>query len=282
MFRLLVLLLSSILIFFSNPLPSFSQKSDFIVWSKEPNLNATQVKERILQNVDVLPQLSGLIKTSGRLNVAKVLSGSSCTPPFKDVPCDYWAFNAISWAKEIGITKGYPDGTYRPEEPVTRGAVAAFIIRAKFGTDDPICNGGVPCSQTQPYFQDVSPSYPFFSHIQKLKEIGVTKGYPDGTYKPEEPIRRDAIAAFLVRTITGTDDPICNGGVPCSQTQPYFQDVPPNHPFFRHIQKLKELGITKGCNPSGYMMYCPDRYVTRAEIAMFLYLFSGYVADVSK
>jgi len=238
-----------------------------LLWGKEPYLNATQVKEKILQAVDVLPQLSGKAKTSGRLNIAKIFS--FCEPPFSDVPCDYWAFEAISWAKQKGITKGYPDGTYRPAEPVSRGAMAAFIIRAKFGTDNPICNGGIPCSQTTPYFQDVPSSSLFYAHIQKLKELGVTKGYLDGTYRPEEPVRRDAMAAFLVRALTGTDNPICNGGIPCSQTTPYFQDVPPNHPFFRHIQKLRELGITKGCNQEG-TMYCPDNVVTRDQMAMFL------------
>jgi hypothetical protein len=210
-----------------------------------------------------------LFRRVGFLLALFVLSLVGFVYAFTDVDPNSYAYPFIMAIKERGITKGYPDGTYRPEEPVTKGAMAAFIIRAKFGTDDPICDGGIPCSQTKPYFQDVPTSYPFFSHIQKLKEIGVTKGYPDGTYRPEESIKRDAMAAFLVRAITGTDDPICNGGIPCSQTQPYFQDVPPNHPFFRHIQKLKELGITKGCNPEG-TMYCPNSYVKRDQMAIFL------------
>jgi hypothetical protein len=240
-----------------------------LIWSKEPNLSYLDVKNRILSTVDVLPQLYGKVKTSGRINAYRALLGSTCTPPFTDIPCDFWAINEITWAKNRGITKGYPDGTYRPYEPIKRDAMAAFIVRALFG-DNPTCQGGVPCESTQPYFKDVDQSQPFFRHIQKLYEAGITKGWPDGTYRPYENIRRDAMAAFLIRALGYGDNPICSGGVPCANTQPYFMDVPPTHPFYKHIQKLKELGITKGCsqNPP---MYCPDSYVTRDAMAVFLY-----------
>ena len=240
-----------------------------LIWSKEPNLSYLDVKNRILSTVDVLPQLSGKVKTSGRINAYRALLGSTCTPPFTDIPCDFWAINEITWAKNRGITKGYPDGTYRPYEPIKRDAVAAFIVRALFG-DNPTCQGGVPCESTQPYFKDVDQSQPFFRHIQKLYEAGITKGWPDGTYRPYKNIRRDAVAAFLIRALGYGDNPICSGGVPCENTQPYFMDVPPTHPFYKHIQKLKELGITRGCRQDP-PMYCPDNYVTRDAMAVFLY-----------
>ena len=201
--------------------------------------------------------------------VYKALIRTTCTPPFSDIPCDFWAINEITWAKESGITKGYPDGTYRPYENIRRDAMAAFIVRALFG-DNPICQGGVSCESTQPYFKDVDQSQPFFRHIQKLYEAGITKGWPDGTYRPYEPIKRDAMAAFLIRALGYGDNPICSGGVPCENTQPYFMDVSPTHPFYKHIQKLKELGITRGCRQDP-PMYCPDSYVTRDAMAVFLY-----------
>jgi subtilisin family serine protease len=257
------------------PLQGTSMATPFVsglaalIWSKEPNLSYLDVKNRILSTVDVLPQLSGKVKTSGRINAYRALLGSTCTPPFTDIPCDFPAINEITWAKNRGITKGYPDGTYRPYEPVKRDAMAAFIVRALFG-DNPTCQGGVPCESTQPYFKDVDQSQPFFRHIQKLYEAGITKGWPDGTYRPYENIRRDAMAAFLIRALGYGDNPICSGGVPCENTQPYFMDVAPTHPFYKHIQKLKELGITTGCRQDP-PMYCPDSYVTRDAMAVFLY-----------
>jgi hypothetical protein len=68
------------------------------------------------------------------------------------------------------------------------------------------------------------------------------------------------MATLLIRAV---------GGDPTSfNPAPYFADVPPSHLFFAWIQKLYELGITGGCavNP---LMFCPDRPVTRGEIAAF-------------
>ena len=49
---------------------------------------------------------------------------------FSDVPTTHPYFDAIEWAAVNGITTGYPDGTYRPDDPVTRGEMAVFLQRA--------------------------------------------------------------------------------------------------------------------------------------------------------
>lgn len=48
---------------------------------------------------------------------------------FPDVPPDHFAYDDINWALENGITTGFPDGTFRPEEYVTRAQMAAFMHR---------------------------------------------------------------------------------------------------------------------------------------------------------
>lgn len=49
--------------------------------------------------------------------------------PFPDVPASHWAAGAIDWVREQGLMAGYPDGTFRPEQPVTRAEAAAIIER---------------------------------------------------------------------------------------------------------------------------------------------------------
>jgi hypothetical protein len=48
---------------------------------------------------------------------------------------------------------------------------------------------------------------------------------------------------------------------------PYFADVPVNHPQFRYIQKMKQLGVTDGCTAT---TYCPGDPVTRGQMAVFI------------
>src|SRR5262245_58911365 len=48
---------------------------------------------------------------------------------FIDVPQDHPFFWDIAWLAQTGVTNGYDDGTFRPEDPVTRGAMAAFLHR---------------------------------------------------------------------------------------------------------------------------------------------------------
>lgn len=50
--------------------------------------------------------------------------------PFRDVPADHPAADAIGWLKARGIAQGYPDGTYRPDQPVSRAEMALFLYRA--------------------------------------------------------------------------------------------------------------------------------------------------------
>jgi hypothetical protein len=63
--------------------------------------------------------------------------------------------------KDLGITSGETPTTYGPNDTVTRGEMAVFIIRARYGT-------GVPFNYTQtPYFTDVPAGAEFFSTSRK-------------------------------------------------------------------------------------------------------------------
>lgn len=48
---------------------------------------------------------------------------------YSDVPKDHWAYTNITWATKLGIMKGYPDGTFLPNNPVTRAEAATISMR---------------------------------------------------------------------------------------------------------------------------------------------------------
>ena len=137
----------------------------------------------------------------------------------------------------------------------TRENIAVFIIRALYGDTFPY--------QQVPYFTDVPVESYAFPYIQKFKELGFTKGCSATTYCPATIATRQDAATFIIRAkmkdLFGE-----NFSYP---TTPYFTDVPANDPNFSYIQKLREMGITKGC---GETVYCQSSPLTREQMAAFI------------
>jgi hypothetical protein len=114
------------------------------------------------------------------------------TPSFSDVPPGHPFYAEIEWAA-TGITGGYPDGTFRPAGRVTRQAMAAFLYRMHVQVV-------TPCDDPGP-FLDVPGSHPFCSAIEWLAESGIAQGFGDGTFRPTVTVSRQAMAAFLHRSV---------------------------------------------------------------------------------
>ena len=110
--------------------------------------------------------------------------------PFTDVNPSHQFYHEIVWMHQQGLTTGWADGTYRPQDAVTREAMAAFFYRYA-GKPDYVVVGSV--------FKDVPHDGAFYREINWLRSSGITTGWADGTYRPSEPIHRDAMAAFIYR-----------------------------------------------------------------------------------
>lgn len=95
---------------------------------------------------------------------------------------------AIVWVAERGITTGFPDDTFRPNDDVTRGQMATFLDRA---LDLP------PGTAT---FSDVAGNV-HAEAIAAVAEAGITTGFPDGTFRPNDPVTRGQMATFLFRAL---------------------------------------------------------------------------------
>lgn len=110
---------------------------------------------------------------------------------FSDVPKGAAFYTEIQWFAQQKITTGYPDGTFRPNAPVNRDAMAAFFYRA----------AGSPAysAPAQSPFVDVSTNSQFYKEIAWLADRKISTGWPDKTYRPGNAINRDAMAAFIYR-----------------------------------------------------------------------------------
>ena len=117
------------------------------------------------------------------------------TTPFPDVVAGNEFCGEIAWLEAEGLATGFADGTFRPTAPISRQAMAAFVHRLFTGeADAPGC--------TTPPFPDVVVGNEFCGEIAWLQAAGLTNGYEvDGTYRPQVPVSRQAMAAFLHRAV---------------------------------------------------------------------------------
>jgi probable HAF family extracellular repeat protein len=113
-------------------------------------------------------------------------------------------------------------------------------------------------------FPDVPRSHPFADEIAWAADRGVADGYPDGTYRPDLEVTRQAMAAFLYRF--AGEPPFAPPGTPS------FPDVPPDHPFSTEIEWLAAEGIAEGFDDGAFH---PTEVVTRQSMAAFLHRFAG-------
>lgn len=179
---------------------------------------------------------------------------------FVDFPPRMLFLNEIEWLADSGISTGWvePEGTltYRPWQPIARDAMAAFFYRL----------AGSPAFDapaTSP-FTDITPSTPFYKEMTWMHSEGIATGYEDGTFRPWDPVNRDAMAAFMYRF----------KGSP-SYTPPAtspFTDVATSDQFFTEMAWLRSTGVSTGW-PDG--SYRPVEPVMRDAMAAFLYRLNG-------
>jgi SpoIID/LytB domain protein len=180
---------------------------------------------------------------------------------FEDVRPGAFGFDAINTIADKGITSGCATNPprYCPKSPVTRGQMAAFMLRA-MGHGDP---SHLPAYRG--IFDDVPASDPMARYIEHLYDHGITTGCATNPlrYCPSGSVTRGEMAVFLLRAIDHGDPshlPAYRG---------IFEDVPSSNSFARFIEHAYDHGITTGCSSSP-RRYCPGAAVTRAQMAVFI------------
>ncbi|MCC6392313.1 MAG: BACON domain-containing protein, partial [Bryobacterales bacterium] len=117
------------------------------------------------------------------------------TPYFDDAGPSHPYFAYIQKLREIGVTNGCAATAYCPDATVTRGQMAAFLVRARLGVT---ANESFPFSPA-PLFEDVSTSNLFYAYIQKMKQLGITDGCTATKYCPDDTNTRGQMSVFVVR-----------------------------------------------------------------------------------
>ena len=117
----------------------------------------------------------------------------SQTNDYPDVAFNKWYNNAISTLTNMGIICGYPDGTFRPDAPITRAELTK--IAAGFFSDPRVA------ATYDGRFSDVHGAEWYISYLMTALEEGLIEGYPDGSFRPNRPITRAETCTIVNRTL---------------------------------------------------------------------------------
>lgn len=134
---------------------------------------------------------------------------------FIDVPTSLWCANDIGFVKQFGLLAGYEDGTFRPNNPITRAELVAIVSRF------------VELTTGYVAFHDVDASHWAAGAIHRVAAQGWAGGYEDGTFRPDNYITRAEFATILCRMLGyNTDASYVAANYDLTNT---FSDVTPAH-----------------------------------------------------
>ncbi|MCR4435354.1 MAG: S-layer homology domain-containing protein [Clostridiales bacterium] len=115
------------------------------------------------------------------------LFGASAFAGMRDTE-GHWAAGAIDrWAGE-GLVRGYPDGSFKPDAPVSRAELIALINRVFHYVDS-----------TDIEFSDIGGNEWFAGEVAKAAAAGMVKGDGTGLFRPDAPVSRQEAALMLAR-----------------------------------------------------------------------------------
>lgn len=193
-------------------------------------------------------------------------SPTPCMITFGDVPSTDTFHASIRCLACRGIISGYADGTFRPNNEVTRGQLAKIVSNAAGFTESP----------NPRIFEDVPSSNTFYDWINRLARREHMSGYACGGVGEPCTSGMPYFRPFANATRGQTSKIVSNTAgyseIPTEQT---LEDVPPTHTFYREIQRLASRSIMGGyqCGGpnepclSGKPYFRPQNDVTRGQSA---------------
>jgi len=169
---------------------------------------------------------------------------------FSDVPTTHQNAVAIKYLKANDIIGGYPDGTFKPENPVNRAELMKILVEGKIGKPDE--------NQYKNCFPDVATQW-FAPYVCYAKTAGWVQGYPDGKFKPEQTVNKVEALKMLINS---------QGIVTIETiTSKPFSDVNTTDWFAKYVAKAKSMNILEETGST----FGPSGGIKRAGISENLY-----------
>jgi len=136
---------------------------------------------------------------------------------YTDVPSGYWAKSAIDEATAMGLMGGYSDGSFKPEQPVSRAEMAKIAVKL-------LSSNAAEAGRS---FTDIAGHWAQ-ADVEKAGAAGIVSGYADGTFRPDIPLTRAEAVKILV---------ILLGREPVTDMPAKWTDVTERHWAYGYIQE---------------------------------------------
>lgn len=165
---------------------------------------------------------------------------------FSDVSTDHWFYDTVMLLYRTGVVNGFGDGTFRPGASVTRAEAATLIVR---GFNWPLI------SPSQPTFLDLPRTHWAYAYVETARQHWVVMGYDDGTFRPEDPVKRAELVAMVIRA---------GGWPPLMREEPTFTDVPADFWGYGYVESASAHSLIAGYGDGTFR---PLNKTSRAEAA---------------
>lgn len=210
---------------------------------------------------------------AARQDMAAFLWRASNLPSYRASAEDKEAFTDVNegtshaqdiwWLAAKGISTGYPDGTFKGQDTVVRQDMAAFLYRLAGSP------AYTPSLADKKQFVDVTEKTPHAREIWWMASIGLTQGYGDGTFRPQNAVTRADMAAFMRRFYKAfSQHDQFRNWTPSSKAKQRFLDVNSATNKCEDIWWLGATGISLGFADA---RFDPTGSVVRQDMAAFLH-----------
>ena len=169
---------------------------------------------------------------------------------------NHWAAKPIQNLADQGVINGYPDGTFKPDQAVTRAELAKMLGKSL---------GYQPVSGSK--YPDIGGHWAA-PYMNAMAERKVMNSFNDGNFQPEKAVNRAQLTTFIAR-ILNLAKPEEKFGQDWPES---FMDVPKDHWAFRYIELSNKFGLLP---PQYKTEFHPDQAVTRGEAAWMIQALKG-------
>lgn len=184
--------------------------------------------------------------------------------PFKDVKSSQWFYGAVYKVYTSGLMEGKSEDVFDPKSTMTRAELVTLMSRLA-GADV------TGMDKFADMFSDVGKKAWYRNYVGWAAKNGLAQGYNGGLFKPNEPIRRVELAAFITRLIDFIDLEL-----PVAPLIDWFSDEITFPDWGKDsIEQMRIYGLIEG-NDKG--QFLPYRSVTRAEVATIVSRFCNYLS----